>query len=402
MTGSTWVDIIVLVIAGLAAASGYRQGAAASALALLGVIVGVIAGILLVPHVVGGIDDQRLRLLVALLILIGVVIVGEVSGMVVGRAARSGLHSLKLRRVDSIVGAILQFVAILVAAWLVAIPIKSSQHAGLANAVGESRVISGVDSVAPGWMRSLPSDFTDLLANSGLQEVMGPFGTTKVATVEAPDMNLSDAAAVEKVRPSVMKIEGLAHQCSQALEGSGFVFDRERVMTNAHVVAGTDEVYVRTPGGRQLPASVVWFNARNDVAVLDVPGLRANPLGFAPEGANTGQDAIVLGYPEDGPFTVTPVRVRNTVNLVGPDIRSSPNDVERDVYTVRGSIRSGNSGGPMIDPDGRVLGVVFGASEDPADDTGFVLTAGQVDQDLTGSAKRDADYSADTGGCLTK
>ncbi|MFT3716253.1 MAG: MarP family serine protease [Gordonia sp. (in: high G+C Gram-positive bacteria)] len=402
MTGSMWVDLLVVVLAVLAAFSGYRQGAAASAMALLGVIIGVVAGVLVVPRVVGGIDDPKLRLLCALLLLVAVVIIGEVSGVVIGRAARSVIHSVRARRIDSVIGAVLQCIALLMAAWLIAIPIRSSSAAALASAVDGSAVIGGVDKVAPNWMRRLPDEFTGLLDSSGLKEVIGPFGTTKVASVDPPDQTLTGSAAVQKVRPSVVKIAGLAHQCSQALEGSGFVVGRQRVVTNAHVVAGTDEVSVHTESGADLPATVVLFDERNDVAVLDVPGLRARPLTFASDAAKTGDDAIVLGYPEDGPFTVTPVRVRNAVNLVGPDIRQDPKDIERDVYTVRGSIRSGNSGGPMITPDGSVLGVVFGAAEDPAEDTGFVLTAGQVDQDLKTAAGRSGDDTVATGACLTK
>ena len=164
-------------------------------------------------------------------------------------------------------------------------------------------------------------------------------------------------------------------------------------MTNAHVVAGTDTVSVETTSGRRLQAKVVWFNARNDIAVLDVPGLRAPALKFATDPAETGSDAIALGFPENGPFTVTPLRVRNVVELNGPDIYQSPREVERQVYTVRGNIRSGNSGGPMISPSGEVLGVVFGAAEDPTDDTGFVLTAQQVQRDLAASKQNDVAVS---------
>ncbi|GAC58181.1 peptidase S1 family protein [Gordonia hirsuta DSM 44140 = NBRC 16056] len=400
MSGSIWIDLGVLAIAALAAFSGYRQGAAASAMAFAGVLIGVVAGILLVPYAVDRIDDPRARLLVAVLLLIALVIVGEIAGMVIGRAARSGLHSLRLRRVDSVIGAGLQFVAILVAAWLVAVPIRgSTSTSDFATAVRGSQVVDAVDSVAPQWLRDLPGDFTALLDSSGLKQVISPFGEAEVANVDPPDERL-DSAAVAAVRPSVLKILGVAHGCGQALEGSGFVISPERVMTNAHVVAGTDEVAVRTVDGTDYAATVVWYNPRNDVAVLDVPGLRASALQFDDTAGRTGDDAIILGYPENGPFTVTPVRLRNTINLVGPDIYQSDQTVRRQVYTVRGTVRSGNSGGPMITPDGRVLGVVFGASEGPDDDTGFVLTAQQVRADLDGSAARTRAVS--TAGCLVR
>lgn len=401
MSGSIWIDLAVLAVAALAALSGYRQGAAASALAFLGVLIGVVAGILLVPHVVSGIDDQRARLVVAVLLLAGLVIIGEISGMVIGRAARSGLHSLRLRRVDSAIGVVLQVLAVLVAAWLIAVPIRgSSSDSAFVAAVRGSQVVDGVDAMAPQWLRDLPGDFTALLEGSGLKQVISPWGEAEVANVEEPDAQLDSAAAISRVRPSVLKILGVANACSQALEGSGFVISPERVMTNAHVVAGTDQVSVQTSRGAEYSATVVWYNPRNDVAVLDVPGLRAPTLSFAERPGQTGDDAIILGYPENGPFTATPVRLRNTVNLVGPDIYQSPRDVQRQVYTVRGSVRSGNSGGPMITPDGQVLGVVFGASERDGDDTGFVLTAEQVQADLEGSASRSRAVS--TAECLVR
>lgn len=401
MSGALWVDLIIVGVALLAAFSGYRQGAAASALAFLGVVIGAVAGLLLAPLVIERFDDQRLRLVVGVMLIVVLIVVGELSGMVLGRAARSGIHSRVLRRIDSGVGSILQVIAVLVAAWLLSFPLSSSEQVRISDAVAGSKVISGVDSVAPQWMRDLPNELTELIDSSGIKEVIGPYGQTRVANVDVPDPRLADLPIVEQVRPSVLKINGVAHSCGQALEGTGFVVSPERVITNAHVVAGTDSVSVEASGGSELDANVIWFNSRNDVAVLDVPGLRAPALEFASEAGGTGDDAIVLGYPENGPYTVTPMRIRNVVQLNGPDIYQRAKQVSREVYTVRGEIRSGNSGGPMIDRDGSVLGVVFGASENPADDTGFVLTADQVQRDLAQSEKRSGSAAVDTQQCVT-
>ncbi len=393
MSGSLWVDLAIVFIALLAAFSGYRQGAAASALAFAGVLIGAVAGVLLAPLVIKQFDDPRLRLAVGVLLIIGLIVVGELSGMVLGRAARSSIHSPTLRRVDSGVGSALQVIAILVAAWLLSFPLRGADQPRISQAVDDSRIVEAVDDVAPQWMRNLPDELTGLIDSSGLKQVIGPFGATRVSNVDEPDAALADSAVVRTVRPSVIKITGVAHSCGQSLEGSGFVIGRNRIITNAHVVAGTDEVSVETARGRHLDATVVWFNYRNDVAILDVPGLRAPSLDFAPQQASTSDDAIVLGFPENGPYTATSVRIRNVVNLTGPDIYQSARPVERQVYTMRGLIRSGNSGGPMIAPDGEVLGLVFGASQDPADDTGFALTAEQVKQDLDASAGRTAAVS---------
>ncbi|WP_026919774.1 MarP family serine protease [Gordonia shandongensis] len=399
MSGSVWVDLLIVGVALLAALSGFRQGAAASALAFLGVVLGAVAGVLLAPLIISRFDDARLRLVVGILLIVVLVVAGEVAGMVLGRAARSGMHSPSLRRVDSWVGSVLQAVAIILAAWLLAFPLRSSDQIRVAHAIDDSLVIRAVDALAPQWVHDLPNDFTDLIESSGLKEVIGPFGQTRVANVDAPDPALARVPAVASVRPSVLKITGVAQSCGQALEGSGFVVSPERVMTNAHVVAGTDTVSVHTRGGRELAATVVWYNPRNDIAVLDVPGLRARALSFSTEEATTGDDAIALGYPENGPFTVTPLRIRNAVNLRGNDIYRSAREVEREVYTVRGDIRSGNSGGPMIAPDGSVLGVVFGVAQDLSDDTGFVLTARQVQRDLAASEQNA--LPVDTQRCAT-
>jgi len=399
VSGSVWVDLVIVAIALLAAFSGYRQGAAASALAFAGVLIGAVAGVLLAPLVIKQFDDGRLRLAVGVLLIIGLIVVGELSGMVLGRAARSSIHSPTLRRIDSGVGSVLQVVAILVAAWLLSFPLRGADQPRISQAVDDSRIVQAVDDVAPQWMRNVPDELTELIDSSGIKEVIGPFGATKVSNVDEPDQQLAELPIVRQVRPSVIKITGVARSCGQSLEGSGFVVGPNRIMTNAHVVAGTDEVSVETARGRHLDATVVWFNYRTDVAILDVPNLRAPSLDFAADQASTSDDAIVLGFPENGPYTITPVRVRNVVNLNGPDIYQSPKPVQREVYTMRGLIRSGNSGGPMITEDGKVLGLVFGASQDPADDTGFALTASQVQQDLAAAKGRTSAVS--TQRCVT-
>ncbi|MET4166147.1 MULTISPECIES: MarP family serine protease [Gordonia] len=385
MTGSTWVDIIVIGIALLAAASGYRSGAVASALAFIGVALGAVAGLLLAPRLIEQFDDLQVRVLAGILVLVVLVVVGEVAGMVLGRAARGGIRSPGLRAVDSGVGSLLQVVAVLLAAGLLAIPLRESADPAIAGAVRDSKVLTGVDAVSPQWVDDLPDDFKALLDSSGLPKL--PFVSTPSTNVDPPDQALAELPVVTQARPSVVKIEGVAPSCRQALEGSGFVVSPERVMTNAHVVAGTERLEVQTSTGAQLPARVVLFDSENDIAVLDVPGLRAPALRFASRPASTGDDAIALGFPEAGPFYVSPLRVRAVFAHTGDDIYRT-GQVTREVYAVRGLIRQGNSGGPLLNSDGEVLGVVFGAAENAADETGFVLTARQVRSDFDESERR--------------
>lgn len=398
MSGGAWVDLIVVVVALIAAASGYRQGAVASALAFLGVVLGAVAGILLAPRVIAQFDDRTMRLVVGIGLLLILVVVGEIAGMVLGRAARGSLRMPVLRHLDSIIGAALQAVAVFAAAWLLSIPISHSAQPTLGRAVDDSRTLGFVEDVAPQWLRNVPSEFSALLESSGLPEVIGPFGTAPVASVDPPDQALTNLPAVNQARRSVVKIRGEAASCQRSLEGSGFVISPERVMTNAHVVAGTNRLVVIGPTNIRRAATVVYFDPENDIAVLDVPGLRSPAMRFADAPAKAGDDAVALGYPEDGPFDASPLRIRGTINLVGPDIYQTGR-VTREVYTARGSIRQGNSGGPMINSDGDVLGLVFGAAENPADETGFIMTAKQVQS--AASQGSDAAAEVGTGLCVT-
>ena len=395
MTPSGWIDLLILLVVLVAASSGLRQGAVASALAFLGVVLGAVAGILIAPHVLVHVEEGRMRILAGIALIVVLVIIGEVAGMVLGRAARSNMHSPVARGVDSVVGAGLQAVAVLVAAWLLAIPLTASSQPEISAAVRGSRVLSTVDVLAPDWLRGVPKEFSALLDTSGLPDVIGPFGRTPVAEVEPPDPSVLASPVALDLHPSVLRINGIAPTCQRALEGSGFVVAPERVMTNAHVVAGTSAVSVQTLGGA-LDAEVVLFDPAVDVAILSVPGLDVAPLEFAPAPADSGQDALVLGYPGGGPYTASAARIRETLDLQGPDIYRS-GTVEREVYTVRGSIRQGNTGGPHVDQRGRVLRVVFGAAVDNSD-TGFVLTAAEVSSQL---ALADDSFAAvATGTCI--
>ncbi|WP_024800979.1 MarP family serine protease [Nocardia sp. BMG51109] len=395
MTSSAWLDIAVVIIALLAASSGWRQGAVASALAFLGVVLGAVAGILIAPHILVHISEGRKRVLVGVVLIVALVIVGEVAGMVLGRAARSGMRHPFTRSVDSVVGAALQAVAVLVTAWLLALPLASSSQPAIAAAVNGSRVLSDVNQVAPNWLRRLPNEFSRLLNTSGLPDVIGPFGRAPIAAVEPPDPTVLDSPVALNLQHSVLRIRGVAPSCQRALEGSGFVVGPERVMTNAHVVAGTNTVQVDTARGR-LDATVVLFDPSEDVAVLAVPGLNAPAIPLAPEAADSGQSAIVLGYPGGGPYTASAARVRETLELTGPDIYKT-GTVEREVYTVRGRVRAGNSGGPLVNPDGQVLGLVFGAAV-VDEDTGYALTLNEVRRAL--DSAESVNSPVPTGECV--
>jgi S1-C subfamily serine protease len=397
MTSSQWLDLAVLAVAFIAAISGWRSGALGSLLSFVGVVLGAVAGVLLAPHVVANIDGPRTKLFVTLFLILALVVIGEIAGVVLGRAVRGAIRNPGLRAVDSTIGVALQIVAVLVAAWMLTYPLQSSDQPDLAAAVRGSTLLKEVDDVAPNWLRSVPTRLSALLDTSGLPDVLQPFGRTPIVAVDAPDAALAADPVVTATRPSVVKIRGVAPGCQKVLEGTGFVVAPNRVMSNAHVVAGSETATVEAEG-RTYDAFVVSYDPLADISILDVPDLpsASAPLQFAEGEATSGSNAIVMGYPGGGDFAATPARIRETIELNGPDIYRSTT-VTREVYTIRGTVRQGNSGGPMIDPTGMVLGVVFGAAVDDAD-TGFVLTAKEVARQID---KLNSTDRVATGACVT-
>jgi S1-C subfamily serine protease len=395
MTSSQWLDLAVLAVAFVAAVSGWRSGALGSLLSFVGVVLGAVAGVLLAPHVVSHLDGPRSKLFVSLFLILGLIVIGEIAGVVLGRAVRGAIRNRTLRTFDSVIGVALQLVAVLVAAYLLAMPLISSVQPNLAAAVRGSRVLVQVDNLAPAWLKRVPARLSALLDTSGLPNVLQPFGRTPIVSVDIPDAALAADPVVAATRPSVLKIRGVAQSCQKVLEGSGFVVSPNRVMSNAHVVAGSDSVTVEA-NGQTFDASVVSYDPSADISILDVPGLPSTPLQFDMTEARTGTDSLVMGYPGGGDFQATPARIREIIQLNGPDIYHTTT-VTREVYTIRGTVRQGNSGGPLIDRDGKVLGVVFGAAVDDAD-TGFVLTAKEVAKQMAmvGNTQKVA-----TGACIS-
>jgi S1-C subfamily serine protease len=395
VTSSQWLDVAVLAVALVAAISGWRSGALGSLMSFVGVILGAIAGVMLAPHIVSHIESPRAKLFAALFLILALVVVGEVAGVVLGRAVRGAIRNTAVRTVDSVIGVAVQLLVVMVAAWLLASPLTSSDQPNLAAATRGSKVLAEVDKYAPEWLKAVPKRMSALLRTSGLPDVLQPFGRTPIQAVDAPDASLADSLVVANARASVVKIRGVAPGCQKVLEGTGFVIAPNRVMSNAHVVAGSDSVTVEAEG-QTYDATVVSYDPNEDISILDVPNLPQRPLVFAEQPAKSGTDAVVLGYPGGGEFAATPARVRETIELNGPDIYRTTT-VNREVYTIRGTVRQGNSGGPMINRAGQVLGVVFGAAVDD-NDTGFVLTANEVSRQL---AKIGNTAKVATGACVT-
>ena len=226
----------------------------------------------------------------------------------------------------------------------------------------------------PAWF----SRATSALTEAGFPQVFNPFENEPTASVAKPSGDSVTAAATEAAQRSTVKVEGVG-RAPRAARAAASCTRREHVMTNAHVVAGIDEPTVRVGGtGRAYEARVVLFDPQKDVAVLDVPGLKAPVLPFD-DSATRGDSAVVAGYPQDGGLDLQAATVANRINAKGQNIYSS-DPVTREIYSIRSTVRPGNSGGPLLTTDGKVYGVVFARSTSDAE-TGYVLTADEVADD---------------------
>ncbi|WP_278756250.1 MarP family serine protease [Corynebacterium stationis] len=393
-----WIVDGFIVVAVLAAmTSGWRQGGLASLLSAVGILAGFIIGLGVAPLVLQITDQVGIRFLLALGMLILLIGLGQLLGSALGHAIRDRMKTKSGQRVDSSFGAILMSVFSLVLIWLIATPMAT----GLSNSVGkgvrESAILREVNKVMPDELTQLPRSISGMLNDSGLPPVMMPWEDGSSVDVEAPNIEVADQAMVQDIRPSVVHVIADADGCRRRMMGSGFVTADNYVVTNAHVVAGTQTAYVDTVVGIK-EARVVYYNPEVDIAVLRAENLGLEPLAWADGPAYTGDDAVVMGFPHSGPFTANAARIRERVNIAGPDIYSNSR-VERESYILRGTVVQGNSGGPLISPNGTVLGLIFGASVDDTD-TGYAITAEEVRAHI-GDVTR-FENSVDTQECVAQ
>ena len=388
------LDLLLIGAGLLFAVSGYRQGFVVGALSFVGFLGGGVLGAQVAPALARTGPLARFpQALVGLVVVFVLASLGQLLATTLGGVLRNRLVWRPARVVDAVAGAGVSVVSVLLVAWLVGTAVAGSRFTLLSSQVRRSEVLHAVDGVVPGQTRSLFTAFRRLVGDRGFPEVFGGLVPTRARPIEPPDPALARSRVVAGSRDRVFKVTGVADACSRRIEGTGFLFAPERVMTNAHVVAG-----VRNPsvllGRTQLAATVVLYDSARDIAVLRVPGLSGSPLVFGGRG-RVGDGAVVLGYPQDGPFRADPARIRGIQQARGPDIYQTAT-VEREIYALRARVRPGNSGGPLLSPSGQVLGVVFAAAADDPQ-TGYALTGREVAADA--AAGRAATTRVGTRGC---
>ncbi|MET9899825.1 MarP family serine protease [Streptomyces sp. NPDC006446] len=394
------LDILLLVAAVWFAIVGYRQGFVVGILSVIGFLGGGLVAVYLLPVIWGwATDDSEVSTTAAVVAVVVVIVcasVGQALTTHLGNKLRRYITWSPARALDATGGALVNVVAMLLVAWLIGSALAGTTLPTLGKEVRSSKVLLGVSRALPSQANTWFADFSSVLAQNGFPQVFSPFANEPITEVKPPDPALAGSPVATRSQNSIVKVMGTAQSCGKVLEGTGFVFSDRRVMTNAHVVGGVDEPTVQIGGeGKKYDATVVLYDWERDIAVLDVPDLKAPALRFSAKDASSGDSAIVAGFPQNGSYNVQPARVRGRITANGPDIYHRKT-VRRDVYSLYATVRQGNSGGPLLTPDGKVYGVVFAKSLDDAD-TGYALTADEIREDI--AEGRTANQQVDSDSC---
>ena len=328
----------------LTAVTGVRRGFVTGALSLVGLVGGAVFGAEAAPKLVGDLSGY-----IPLVSLIGAAVggmVGQMAGMFVGRRARQAFAVFPpIRALDSAAGVMLGALTGLALCWAVgAVLLYVPGQSELRRLAQESAVVSALTEALP------PERVMDAVGR------IDPFTAFAGPDVDVAEPNPAIVARpeVRAARNSVVRIHGVS--CGLGVEGSGWIVRPGLVVTNAHVVAGIATPLIDRGRGRALPSDVVSFDATNDVAILRVPQLMGKALPFAEAGRGTA--GALLGFPLNGPFVVTPVRLGGTATVAARDAYGRV-QLRRSVIGVRGDVNRGNSGGPIVDEQGRVIATVF-------------------------------------------
>jgi S1-C subfamily serine protease len=394
------LDLILIAVIAAFAVAGYRQGFIIGVLSLFGFVAGIAVGASIAPGLSRALATRASwQAFLAILVVFVTAVIGMLIASGIGVAVRSRLNGRQLTYADSLGGAAVNIIAVVIVAWIIGTFVgPSPQFPAVARQVNHSAVLRTVDKVMPRSILYLPMfpQLRTLISNGLYSQVFDILGAQSGAGLAAPNPAVLSSAGLAADKESIVMVRGTATTCSLTIEGTGFVISPHHVLTNAHVVAGVNEgLNVYGPGGSRYQARVVLYDPETDVAVLDVPGLNATPLNFARGPASAGTDGIVAGYPLSHPFTAVPATIGSDFTASGPDIYQT-GSVNRQIYDIKAQIQPGNSGGPLLSTSGLVYGVVFAASTNELG-TGYALTASQVAQDVQQGFS--ATHQVSTEGC---
>ena len=389
----TLLDVVlVLVVIGFVAA-GFARGVWATVGGAAGFLVGATAAFFAIPTVASWVPDPLWRVVAVIGAAIVLVVAGHALGSAAGAEVQRLFRSPALKTVSALIGAAVNLVVAFIVIAALSFSVQAMGFPQVNQHMKQSAVLQGIDTLMPERVEAMFADVRSTVLASDIPELAQLLVPEEPEAPQASE--LTEAAAT--VQQSVARITGVAQQCGQSQAGSGVAVGPHRVATNAHVVAGVAEPSVELPDGQIGAARVVYFNTSSDLALLAVDDIQAvaAPVGGPME---PGEAGFVMGYPSGGPFSVGSAVVQaRDVSQVNNIYGSSPSELE--IYQLNADVRQGNSGGPLVDQQGRVSGIVFARAME-GNSVGFAVTAEAAGQVLT--APESFTETVSTGQCVQR
>lgn len=370
--GFSWLDILLVLSFVAFLVSGLRKGFFVTLGGVAGLIAGGVASFYAIPFVSGWVSSAGWRVFWVIATAVVLVILGHAIGVAIGNRIRMMLNFPVIKSFDRLLGGI---VNVAVAALVISAIAFSAATMGLpflSQQIASSKVISAIGKATPDPVATAMAKARSVVMGQSIPDLIEPFAPVPEAT---PTQQGPATEATQNRSQAVLKITGTAFACGVNQTGSGFVAAQDRVVTNAHVVSGISEPVVNTPDGRALPARVVHFDASHDLAVLAVDGLDLKPIPLGQD-LSTGDRATFMGYPAGGPFqakgaVVQSLRTVSVQNIYGADASALQ------IYQLGADVQQGNSGGPLLDDSGRLVGVVFAKAKGDTP-VGYALSLKEV------------------------
>lgn len=368
----TPVDLVLLLILLVALSAGLSRGLLATLGGLAGLIIGGLAAFWAVPAVNDLLPTSQWRGPVAIAVAVLLPVLGASLGSGLGHDLRRGVDRTALRPLERLLGGAANVVVAALALSFVGNAITATGTPVVASALSSSAVLRTIEDVTPPAVGRPLAEMRATVLDDGLPR-LNLLIVPRQAPV-APSIDLENAD-LEAAARSVARISGIAYACGKSSTGSGFVVTPDRVVTNAHVVAGVDRPVVELPDAPAREGRVVYFDPVDDLAVIAVDDLAADPLDIVPS-LSVGDSAVVQGYPYGGPFTSRSAGVIGVDTTRVPDVYGTGAS-SREVYSLAAEVRPGNSGGPLLTTGGEVAGVIFARADSEAD-VGYAMTNAEL------------------------
>jgi S1-C subfamily serine protease len=394
VVGLTVLDIVLILALLSYLAYGLRNGFLVTVGGIAGFAAGAIAAFFAVPLVSGFVTDSGWRLTAIVAAAVALVVLGHGLGTMIGRQIRGAMRIKPLRAVDRLVGGAVNLAVSALVMSMLAFSIGSLGVPFVSQQLAESKVIRFIDGMTPDPVKATMAQLRSEVIGNGIPTLIE--GLDQGQAVPVPDAS-TDTPALNRAAESVLKIAGTAYQCGQNQTGTGFVVSEDRIVTNAHVVAGVSEPVVEMADGGAMPGRVVYFDTQHDLAVLAVEDLPVQPLPLSTD-LPSGSPAAFAGYPHGGPFQSRPATIQDITTVLVPDIYGS-NPSPEEIYRLAGNVQPGNSGGPLLTTEGQVAGVIFAKATSDAE-MGFAITMDDLNPVASQAASLSAQVSS--GQCIQK